>query len=176
MLTLATNWSEVTALATSVLALGLLGGIGAAVFAAQQVREERRSREAHMAAEFFRRWSEDAMVEARRLVGRFATADELGEAFAGYVARDADEAYVLYRELDFFEQLGALESLGAFDLELVRRLLGPTLIARWELWQGAIHDVHGPGTYPMFEGLVEKLRRGHASGDHTAPEPGSRDG
>ncbi len=62
MLGLATNWEEVTAIATSLLALGLLGGIAAAVFAAQQVREARRSREAEMAAEFFRRWNEDALV------------------------------------------------------------------------------------------------------------------
>jgi hypothetical protein len=52
LLTLAVDWGEVTALATSVLAVGLLGGIGAAVFAAQQVREARRSREAQMAAEY----------------------------------------------------------------------------------------------------------------------------
>jgi hypothetical protein len=54
LLTIAVDWSEVTAIATSILALGLLGAIGAAVFAAQQVREARRTREAHMAAEFFR--------------------------------------------------------------------------------------------------------------------------
>lgn len=124
-----------------------------------------------MAAEFFRRWSEDTMVQARRLVGRFATPEELREAFAGYVARDADEAYILYRELDFFEQLGALESLGAFDVELVARLLGPTLIARWELWQPAIHDVHGPGTYPMFAELVAKLHARPGAADSGASRP-----
>ena len=37
-------WSEVTAIATSILALGLLGGTRAAIFAAQQVREARRRR------------------------------------------------------------------------------------------------------------------------------------
>jgi hypothetical protein len=148
-----------TAIATSVLALGLLGAFGAAVFAAQQVREARRSREAQMAAEFFRRWNEDALVEARRMVGRFRSAEELRDAYAAYVAADAPEAYVLYRELDYFEQLGALESRGAFDLELVKLLLGRTLIDRWEMWRPALHQAHGPGVYPMFEGLVEKLRR-----------------
>ena len=160
VLTMAVNWSEVTAIATSFLAAGLLGGIGAAVFAAQQVREARRSREALMAAEFFRRWDEDALVEARRLVGQFKSAEELRDAFAGYVAANAPEAYVLYRELDYFEQLAALESRGAFDLELIRLLLGRTLIERWEMWRPAIHQAHGAGVYPLFEGLVEKLRRG----------------
>jgi hypothetical protein len=159
LLIIGTNWAEVTAIATSVLALGLLGAFGAAVFAAQQVREARRSREAQMAAEFFRRWNEDALVEARRMIGRFKSAEELRDAYAAYVAADAPEAYVLYRELDYFEQLGALESRGAFDIELVKLLLGRTLIDRWEMWRPALHQAHGPGVYPMFEGLVEKLRR-----------------
>ena len=81
-----------------------------------------------MAAEFFRRWNEDALVEARRMVARFKSAGELRDAYTAWVAADAPEAYVLYRELDYFEQLAALESRGAFDLELVRMLLGRTLI------------------------------------------------
>jgi hypothetical protein len=154
----AANWAEVTAIATSLLAVGLLAGFVAALFAAQQVREARRTREAQMAAEFFRRWNEDALVESRRMVGRFKSADELRDAFAGYVATDAPEAYVLYRELDYFEQLAALERQGAFDLELIKLLLGQTLIERWEMWRPAIHQAHGQGAYPLFEGLVEKLR------------------
>lgn len=154
---MAINWTEVTAIATSILAVGLLGGIGAAVFAAQQVREARRSREAQMAAEFIRRWNEDGLVEARRMVGRFESPEELRDAFAAYVTNDADEAYVLYRELDYYEQLGALESQGAIDLELIKLLLGPRLIAQWEMWEPALHEAHGPGVYPMFASLVEKL-------------------
>ena len=159
MLISAADWAEVTAIATSVLAVGLLGGFGAAVFAAQQVREARTSREAQMAAEFFRRWNDDALVETRRLVARFKSPEELRDAFAAYVAADAPEAYVLYRELDYFEQLAALESRGGFDLELIRLMIGRTLIERWEMWKPAIEQLHGPGVYPMFEGLVEKLRR-----------------
>jgi hypothetical protein len=112
-----------------------------------------------MAAEFFRRWNDDALVETRRLIARFKSADELREAFASYVAADAREAYVLYRELDYFEQLAALERWGAFDLELIKLMLGRTLIERWEMWRPAIHEVHGPGVYPLFEGLVDKMRR-----------------
>jgi hypothetical protein len=159
LLSTAVNWGEVTAIATSVLAFGLVGGFVAAAFAAQQVRELRRSREAQVAAEFFRRWDEDPLVEARRLVGRFASAEELRDAFATYVSADAPEAYVLYRELDFFEQLAALEVRGAFDLEMIKLMLGPTLVDRWELWRPALHEVHGPGVYPLFEGLAEKVRR-----------------
>jgi hypothetical protein len=166
---MAVNWEEVTAISTSILAVGLLGGFGAAAFAAQQVREARRSREAQMAAEFFRRWNEDPLVEARRMVARYASADELCDAFTTYVAADAPEAYVLYRELDYFEQLAALESQGAFDLELIKLMLGRTLIDRWEMWRPAIEAAHGPGVYPMFEQLVGKLRR--SLGDQPAAAP-----
>jgi hypothetical protein len=154
----AVDWVEVTAIATSVLAIGLLGAFGAAVFAALQVRETRKTREAQMAAEFFRRWNEDALVEARRMVGRFESAEQLRDAFAGYVAADAPEAYVLYRELDYFEQLAALERQGAFDLTLIELLLGRTLVDRWEMWKPALERAHGAGAYPLFEALAEKLR------------------
>ncbi len=98
-------------------------------------------------------------METRRFVGQFKSAEDLQKAFAGYVAANAPEAYVLYGELDYFEQLAALESQGVFDLELIKLLLGRTLIERWEMWRPAIHSAHGPGVYPLFEGLVEKLRR-----------------
>ena len=155
---IAVEWAEVTAIATSILAIGLLGAFAAAAFAAQQARETRKSREAQVAVEFFRRWNEDALVEARRMVGRFRSPEELREAFAGYVAADAPEAYVLYRELDYFEQMAALERLGAFNFEVIELLLGRTLIDRWEMWKPALEHAHGPGVYPLFEQLVEKLR------------------
>jgi hypothetical protein len=156
---IAVDWAEVTAIATSILAIGLVGAVAAAVFAAQQVREARRSREAQMAAEFFRRWNEDPLVETRRLVARFKSPEELRDAFAAYVAADAPEAYVLYRELDYFEQLAALERLGAFDFDLIKLMLGRRLIDRWEMWKPAIEQTHGRDVYPLFEQLAEKLRR-----------------
>jgi hypothetical protein len=92
------------------------------------------------------------------MVRRFQSPEELRKAFAAYVAADAPEAYVLYRELDYFEQLAALERQEAFDFELIKLLLGRTLIDRWEMWRPAIEQVHGPDAYPLFKGLVEKLR------------------
>jgi hypothetical protein len=164
------NWAEqLTAIATAVGAFGLLGAIAAAVFAGSQVREARKTREAQMAAEFFRRWNDEGLVESRRLVSRFKTQEELSAAFKRYVETDAPEAYVLYRELDYFEQLGALEQRGAFDFELIRLLIGPTLISRWDLWQPAIHAVHGASVYPMFEALVMKMRAAVASASDGAP-------
>ena len=57
------NWAEqLTAIATAVSAIGLLSAIGAVIFAGQQAREARIGRQAEMAVEFFRRWSQGPMV------------------------------------------------------------------------------------------------------------------
>jgi hypothetical protein len=79
--------------------------------------------------------------------------------FSSIQAPAEGATYVLYRELEYFEQLAALESQGAFDLELINLLLRRTLIERWEMWRPAIHEAFGPGAYPLFESLVGKLRR-----------------
>ncbi|HLN17516.1 MAG TPA: hypothetical protein VK277_12295 [Acidimicrobiales bacterium] len=152
------NWAEeVTAIATALGALGLLGAIGAAIFAGQQVREARRSSQAQMAADFFRRWDEPELVETRRFVDRYDDDKELAAAFQGFIAAHAPEAYILYRELDYFEQLAALEIQGAFDFELVRLMLGRTLIDRYEMWRPSLQAM-GEDVYPLFGVLVAKLR------------------
>ena len=163
------NWAEqVTAIATAIGALGLLGALGAAVFAGQQVKEARKARESQIAADFFRRWNEEALVETRRLVATFQTKDDLSAAFQAYIASNADEAFILYRELDYFEQLAALEHVGAFDFELIKLLLGNTLIDRWEMWKPSVDAMEGAGGYPLFEALVEKLRIALAAGGSSA--------
>jgi hypothetical protein len=63
---------------------------------------------------------------------------------------------VLYRELDYFEQLGALEQVGAVNFDLLQLLLGHRLIKRWEMWKPSIDAM--PGDYPMFRALAVKMR------------------
>jgi hypothetical protein len=153
------NWAEqVTAIATAVSAFALLGAIGAVVFAARQARETRIGRQAEAAGDFFRRWNEGPLEETRRLVARFDSAEALRDALKQYIAEDSDKAFVLYRELDYFEQLGALEKHGGFDFDLIRSLLGRRLVDRWELWRPSIDALGGAATYPMFARLVTKMR------------------
>jgi hypothetical protein len=160
----APNWAEqVVAIATVVLALGVFGAVAAAVFGAQQVREARRTRQAQMAAEFFRRWNEDALVEARRFISGFASAEELASAFQRYVAENAPEAYLLYRELDYFEQLAALERSGGIEFDLIRSLVGRILVERWHLWRPALVAIHGEEVYPLYRDLVERMRKSLAA-------------
>ncbi len=160
MLAVGASWAEqVTAIATAVGALGLLGAIGAAVFAGQQVREARQSRQAEMAGDLVRRWSEPDLVETRRLVAQFQSPDDLRRALLGYITRNDVEAYVLFRELDYFEQLAALERMGAVDFEFIRLLLGRRLIDRWELWSPSIEALGGEQVYPLFASLVTRMRQ-----------------
>ena len=152
------NWAEiVTAVATAVGAIGLLSAIGAAIFAARQVREAERGRHSAMAAEFLRRWDEADLVEARHLIGQYKTPEELKAALEESVAVNSIQAFILFRELDYFEQLAALERVGAFDFDLIKLLLGHRLIERWELWERAI-DALGDNVYPSFKSLVERMR------------------
>jgi hypothetical protein len=167
----APNWAEqVTAIATAVLALGVFGAVAAAVLGAQQVREARQGREAQVAVEFFRRWDEDSLVETRHLLASFATAEDLAAAFQRYVTENAPEAYVLYREPDYFEQLAALERAGAFDFALIELLVGHTLAERWEMWRPALEAVHGENVYPLFRDLAARVR--HARGRQAEVQDG----
>jgi hypothetical protein len=153
------NWAEeVTAVATTVLAVGAVAAIGAAVFAGQQVREARIGRQAEVAADFFRRWSDGPMVETRRLVARYGSAEELRDAFVRHIAANDVEAFVLFRELDYFEQLGAMEEHGGFDFALIQSLLGQKLVDRFELWRPSIEAVGGRAAYPNFIQLAAKMR------------------
>jgi hypothetical protein len=153
------NWAEeVTAVATVVLAVGAVAAIGAAVFAGQQVREARIGRQAEVAADFFRRWSDDALVESRRLVASYGSPESLRDAFLRHIEANDVEAYVLFRELDYFEQLGAMEQHGGFDFGLVETLLGQKLVDRFELWRPSIDAIGGAAAYPNFIHLAEKMR------------------
>ena len=153
------NWAEqVTAIATAVSSLALLGAIGAVVFAARQARETRIGRQAEAAGDFFRRWNEEPLEETRQLVARFDNAEALRDALVQYIAENSDKAFVLYRELDYFEQLGALEKHGGFDFGLIRSLLGRRLVDRWELWRPSIDALGGADAYSMFARLVTKMR------------------
>lgn len=153
------NWAEqVTAISTAVGAIGLLSTVGLAIAAARQVREARHARQSQIAADFVRRWDEDELVETRRLVAQFETKEDLRAAFQRYLAANSPELYVLYRELDYFEQLGALERVGAVNFDLLQLLLGHRLVERWEKWKPSIDAMPGENVYPMFEALVAKMR------------------
>jgi hypothetical protein len=152
------NWAEqVTAIATAVGAIGLLSAIGAVIYAGREVEEARTGRQAEIAADFFRRWNDADMVQTRRLVATFGSPEALRDGFARHMAANDTEAYVMLRELDYFEQLGALEEHGGFSFEIIRSLLGHRLVDRYEMWRPTI-DSMGYAAYPLFDQLAGKMR------------------
>ena len=152
------NWAEqLAAISTAVLAFGTLGAIFAAGLAWHQLREARIGRQAVVASELFRRWSDDSMIETRRLVASYKSPEALRDALTKSVEHNELAAYVMFRELDFFEQLGALEAHGAVSIELVRVMLGERLVERWKLWSPAIDAIGGPAVYPMFKQIADKM-------------------
>jgi hypothetical protein len=153
------NWAEqVTAIATAIGCIGLLSAVGAAIFAGRQVQEARIGRQAEIAADFFRRWSEPDLVETRRLVARYQSQQALRDAFVEAVAANNANAWIMYRELDYFEQLGALEAHGGFAFEVIEGMLGARLVERYELWKPSIDAIGGPQTYPNFCRLAGKMK------------------
>ena len=91
------------------------------------------------------------------MVAQFETGEALRDALLRYVADNSHNAFILYRELDYFEQLGTLEKHGGFDFELIRSILGRRLIDRWDLWRPSIEALGGVAAYPTFARLVSKL-------------------
>jgi hypothetical protein len=140
-----------------VLAVGVFGAIAAAVVAGRQVREARIGRETEIASAFSQRWNDAPMVETRRLVASYGSPEALRDALLRHVKANDMEAYVLLREPDYFEQLGALEAHGGFDFELIRLLLGGRLVDRWRLWEPSVTALGGYDVYPLFERLVRKM-------------------
>ena len=154
------NWAEqVTAIFTAIGSIGLLSTLGLAIFAGLQVRESQRARHAQLAAELIDRWDQEALVEARRLVAQYESGEALAEALQEFIRTNSVSAYVLYRELDYFEQLGALDHVGALNFELIRVLLGRRLVDRWMLWKPSIDAMGGDAIYPMFAALAAKVDR-----------------
>ena len=101
-------------------------------------------------------------MEARRLVAEQADGQQLAATFSASMADNSMAAYVLLRELDFYEQLGALDHVGAFDFELIDALIGNSLVTRWELWRPTV-DAMGDDAYPMFRSLADKVRHRRAA-------------
>jgi hypothetical protein len=155
------HWS---AILTSVGAI--VAGVGV-VFVWQSVRESERARFAQMATEFSRRWGEEALVEVRRKTRDYSTVDQLAVAFKAYRDSNAAEYYLLLRELDFFEDLGAAERIKSVSPEFVDLTLGTTVVDRWEMWEPAITLVWDgdPYAYNQFRELARRIKARLATDD-----------
>ena len=150
-------WTAVSASA-AVLGLVVLGV--ALLVALSQTRVAVQSRHAALMADLSRRWDEEPIGEARRLV------DLLGPRFPAVIAQwDAAKdprSYMVERVPNFFEDLSVLEQVGAIDFEMIRMSLGRTVLEIWEIWEPHIvaqrRRWDDPEIYLHFELLMKKMK------------------
>lgn len=147
------GWQEtVTAIGTGVIAFGV-------VIAIYQVREGRRERHASMAIHFIQRWSSEEFIETRRRVNAFQTRQELADAFLAASDSDSLDYYTFQRELDFFEDLSALQMQDGVSLFWIQRVFGNLINTRWQTWEQAVTDLREQADdktiYENFERLAE---------------------
>ena len=105
--------------------------------------------------DFVRRWDEDGLVEAP--AGRPVQDEGRAERRAQrFIDANAPGGVRALSRAGLLRALGALEQVGAINFDVLRLLLGPRLIDRWEMWKPSIDAM--PGDYPMFRALVAKMR------------------
>ncbi len=155
-----TNWVEVTAIATSVTAAGIVIAAVGAFWAAKQVKESERTRHASMAMEVSSRWSSNELIRARRVLRRHA---RRGEILTEYIkARDrySPDYYEIQRLLTFFEDLGALESEGGLSLVWIDKTLRTPVLSYYEAFKPTIDELRlrQKTAYWWFEELARKLQ------------------
>jgi hypothetical protein len=145
----------ITAIATGLLVIG-------ALIALFQLREARRTRHTEAAARMSSRWESSEYVEARVRIDQFLDDKQLRDALLIAMKNRSPDRHLLLRELSFFEELGAMEKLGAISLRWIDETMKDLVVARWALWESTITELrvgkapeHWP--YKNFELLKRQL-------------------
>lgn len=152
------NWTEVvTALATAVGALGLIG-------VAVQIRETRLGRDVEVTNDMTRRWDEDGVRNARLTVTNVHRTPEALLTALQEAKNETDKSvyYELLAEPNYHEALGVLWKRGALDDEIIREFFGDTLQKRWERWSLAVDWLRQSDAenYKNFQDLAQAMRDG----------------
>jgi hypothetical protein len=159
------NWAEIiTAIATAILA----GGVIAAFF---QLKETKTTRNTEMAARLSEKWESKEFADARAKVDSFKTEDEFLAAMLPAIQKpdektdndgaDADRA-LLRRELTYFEEIAALELMGAISIQWIDKMMKQRVLDRWEVWWPIIERLRAgppeePAMFANFQKLVDRL-------------------
>jgi hypothetical protein len=146
----------VTAVATGVIAIG----VGLALF---QLMEVKRSRRTETAARMSSRWEMPDYVEARIQIDSYADNLALREALLESIKNRTRDRHLLLRELSFFEELGAMEKMGAINLQWIEETMKDLVLARWDLWEATVVALRADSPkdqsiYGNFQLLVDKLQ------------------
>lgn len=141
----------ITAIATCAIALG-------AIFALFQLLEAKNARHTETAARLSERWDSQAFADARAKVDSFTNLED----FLAAVQADGPGRVLLLRELTYFEEMAAIEVMGAISLRWIDILMRERVLDRWEVWEPVIKQLRqGPPEEPTmfanFEKLVDRL-------------------
>jgi hypothetical protein len=119
-----------------------------------------QSMQSQVAMEVARRWAGEDLVACRRLVRQYPTREDLAKAFDAFRAQNSRQAYILQRELDFFEDLAIAEQLHTISWAFIELSLGAVVWDRWQMWEPSINRLWGddPTVYVHFRTLAERMR------------------
>lgn len=138
------DWSSaLLAMATGVLAIGIVITIAGVFSARGSVVAANKARSTEIYADISRRWDSDDLIDARARIDRMDP-----EAFMDWYrsVRDSDNpserrwCFEVKRLANFFEDLGILESRGCLDIQWIEASLGSVVNEYWDVWELAAVD------------------------------------
>jgi hypothetical protein len=133
------EWSSaLLAMATGVLAVGLVITLAGIFSARGSVIEAAKARNAQVYSEICRRWDSEELLRVRAKIDLMTP-----DAFMVYYRslRDSKQfllllqSFNLKRLANFFEDLGVLESRGSLDIQWIEDSLGSVVTSYWEKWE-----------------------------------------
>ena len=153
------TWAAVLAIATGVLALGIIVAI-------YQLRDARSGRHAEMATTLSLRWDGERLVAVRTLLRDFRSPEQLCAAVRAARQLRDPLYYQFIEELNFFEDLATAEKFGWVHLDWINETMGSVVKDRWERWSHTVDYLRQPTTerpkdptiYANFQELDAKLR------------------
>jgi Domain of unknown function (DUF4760) len=148
---------QVTALAQSVAAIGILFVLLAALWTRSQVQQLKSqvrimdiTRQASVMIELSNSWREAGIAAIRSKVSNYKPeqlAKKVMKARASKWTWRRKKSVVLMAETDFYEDLAVLVKNGAVDTKLIRDSYRLILIEQWDKW------------YPTIQALRDEARR-----------------
>ena len=160
------GWTEIViAVATGVLAVGVLATVWAAWGARSAVRETVKARHTQLFIDIARRWDDSEMQKAKQSLAGM-NAIRFQEHYRRLYKRKGPELYGVERFANFFEDLGLLEKMGNIEIKWIEESLGSSVTGYWEMWKLATieqRDATGPTgidatlLYENWELLAHKI-------------------
>jgi hypothetical protein len=133
--------------------------------AAKQVKVSEKGENVSLVVEIVNRWNGAEFIAARRTFGD-KTTEEVKELLLQAPDDDVDDPIAqMVQMVNFFETIGVLVQVEAFDVEMVQVLLGTYVTRMWDNFEEFVlamrHDVED--SYMYWERLVTRLRE-HSAG------------